>query len=249
MHKIILQKIITDFELHDVEGIKECFDHGVDPNAIIDGHPLVYRLINMYTRGPMFKSCVQAFVDHGLDFDDKILLSVLLADAGLLDKHLSDDKTAISKRYSLDCTFTPLYEVSLLHICAEYNHVACAEVLVNHGADIDAIAGIDEYGFGGHTPIFHTVNQDANKSVDMLRFLLSKKANISLTVKGLIWGKGYDWETFIPSVNPISYSMMGLLRQFQRTEEQIYEIVTLLMKAQYDMDYFPPNIPNKYLHN
>ena len=244
-----LQRIITDFELHDVEGIKECFDNGVDPNVNIDGQPLVYRLINMYTRGPMFKSCMQAFVDHGLDFDDKILLSVLLDNAALLDKQLSDDKTIISKRYSLECTFTPLYEVTLLHICAEYNHVACAEVLVNHGADVDARAGIDGHGFGGHTPIFHTVNQDANKSKDMLRFLLSKKADLSLTVKGLIWGKGYDWETFIPSVNPISYAMMGLLRQFQRTEAQIYEIVSMLMKAQYDTEYFPPNIQNKYLYN
>jgi hypothetical protein len=41
--------------------------------------------------------------------------------------------------------------------------------------------------------------------------------------------------------------MMGLLRQFQRTEQQIYEIVSLLMKANYAIDYFPSNIPNKYL--
>ena len=41
--------------------------------------------------------------------------------------------------------------------------------------------------------------------------------------------------------------MMGLLRQFQRTEEQIYEVVSLLLKANYDIDYLPPNIPNKYL--
>lgn len=31
------------------------------------------------------------------------------------------------------------------------------------------------------------------------------------SVEGIIWGEGYDWETFIPSVNPISYAMMGLL--------------------------------------
>ena len=71
---------------------------------------------------------------------------------------------------------------------------------------------------------------------------------IKVTVKGLTWGKGYDWETFIPAVNPISYSMMGLLRQFQRKEAQIYEVVSLLMKAQYGTNYSPSNVPNKYLN-
>jgi ankyrin repeat protein len=125
--------------------------------------------------------------------------------------------------------------------------LACAEILLKHGADINSKAGVDEYGFGGHTPIFHTVNQDANKSLDVLKLFISKQADLTTTVKGLIWGKGYDWETFVPEVTPISYSMMGLLRQFQRTERQIYEVVSLLLKAKYDIDYFPKNIPNKYL--
>lgn len=242
-----LQKIITEFELHSIEGIKECFKNGVNPNEIVNGKPLVYELINMYTRGPLFKNCMQAFVDNGLYFEDKVLLSVLLDNASLLDKQLSADKNAITKRYSFNCTFTPLYHISLLHICAEYNHLACAEVLVKYGAEINSKAGLDENGFGGHTPIFHTVNQDANKSLDVLKFLISQQADLTITVKGLIWGKGYEWETFIPSVNPISYSMMGLLRQFQRTEKQIYEVVSLLLKANYDIDYLPTNIPNKYL--
>ncbi len=242
-----LHKIITDFELHSVEGIRECFENGVDPNALVNGRPLVYELINMYTRGPLFKSCIRTFLDHGLEFEDKILLSVLLDDAALLNEQLSENASAITNTYTLDCTFTPLYEVSLLHICAEYNHLRCAETLIKHGADINAKAGFDENNFGGHTPIFHTVNQDSNKSLDVLKFLLSKKADLTVTVKGLIWGKGYEWETFIPDVNPISYSMMGLLQQFQRTEMQIYEVVSLMLSAKYGIDYFPTNIPNKYL--
>lgn len=242
-----LQKIITEFELHSVDGIKECFNKGVNPNEIVNGKPLVYELINMYTRGPLFKSCIQAFVDNGLDFEDKILLSVLLDNASMLDDQLSADKNAIAKKYSFNCTFTPLYEISLLHICAEYNHLACAKVLLKHGADINSKAGFDENGFGGQTPIFHTVNQDTNKSLDVLKFLISQQADLTITVKGFIWGKGYEWETFIPSVNPLSYSMMGLLRQFQRTEKHIYEVVSLLLKAKYGIDYFPTNVPNKYL--
>lgn len=242
-----LKKIFIDFELHSVEGIQDCFEQGIDPNEIVDGKPLIHGLINMYTRGPNFKSCIKAFVDSGLDLNDRVLLSVLLDDAASLDKQLNKDRSALGTLYSFDCTFTPLYQVSLLHICAEYNHLACAEVLVKHGADINAKAGLDENGFGGQTPIFHTVNQNENKSLDVLKLLVAMDADLAITVKGLIWGKGYDWETFIPSVNPVSYAMMGLLRQFQRTEKQIYEIVEILVKAKYGIEYVPANIPNKYL--
>jgi len=244
-----LQKIIGDFEIHSVEGIKECFENGVDPNQVHKGKPLIYEMINMYLRGPKFKSCIQTFVNFGLKFDDEVLLAVLLDDAASLERFITEDKELIFKKYSLDCTFTPLYEASLLHICAEYNHLSCATILVKHGADINAKAGLDNNGFGGQTPIFHTVNQHANNSMDVLKFLVSLSADLSLTVPGIIWGRGYEWETFIPSVNPISYAMMGLLRQFQRTEHQIYEIVSILLKAKYGIDYSPANVPNKYLNS
>lgn len=201
----------------------------------------------MYTRVPLFKKCIKIFVDYGLAFEDKVLLAVLLDDAKALGNLLKDNISAVQNKYSFDCMFTPIYEASLLHICAEYNHLSCAKTLIDNGIDINTKAGIDKNGFGGQTTIFHTVNQNANKSLEGLKFLASQSADLNLTVKRLIWGKGYEWETFIPSVNPISYSMMGLLRQFQRTEKQIYEVVSLLLKAAYDIDYFPTNIPNKYL--
>jgi Ankyrin repeats (many copies) len=244
-----LNEILVHFELHNVDGIITSFQNGVNPNSLVNDKPLICELINMYTRGPSFKKCIQAFIDHGLVFHDKILLAVLSDNYIALDALLVEDKSALTYKYTLDCTFTPLYEASLLHICAEYNHLRCAEILIKHGADINAKARLDENGFGGHTPIFHTVNQDANKSLDVLKFLIANNASLTTNVKGLIWGKGYEWETFIPDVNPISYAMMGLLRQFQRTEKDIYEVVSLLMEAKYDIQYLSHNIPNKYLNN
>lgn len=243
-----LKRIIGEFEIHSAEGIKECFENGINPNQLFNGRPLIYQLINMYLRGSLFKDCIKTFVDYGLEFDDKLLLSVLLDDAAVLDKLLTSDKELLLNKYSLDCTFTPLYEASLLHICAEYNHLSCAKVLVKHGVDINSKAGLDTNGFGGQTPIFHTVNQHENACVDVMNYLISQNADLTITIQGLIWGKSYEWETFIPSVNPISYAMMGLLRQFQRTERQIYEVVAILLKASYGTDYFPTNIPNKYLN-
>jgi hypothetical protein len=242
-----LKQIIIAFELQSVDQINLCFENGIDPNQLHKGKPLIYELINMYSRGPAFKACIKTFIDHGLVFEDKILLAVLTDDAHLLNTYLEKDKTILKRLYSLDCTFTPLYEVSLLHICAEYNHYCCAETLIKHGADVNAKAGIDQYGFGGHTPIFHTVNQNGNKCIDAMNVLLANKADLSVTIKGLIWGKGYTWETFVPAVNVISYAMMGLLPQFQRSEKDIYTIVAILLKKQWDIEYYPENIPNKYL--
>ena len=148
---------------------------------------------------------------------------------------------------TLKCAYTPLDNATLLHICAEFNHLDCAEILVKHNADINAKAGTDEVRFGGQTPIFHTVNQNDNQSKEMLNFLISKNADLDITVRGIIWGKGYEWETLIPAVNPISYTMMGLLPQMHRNEKIINETVALLLKKRHNVTYSLKNVPNQYL--
>lgn len=242
-----LNKIVEEIEMHSVEGIKECFAHGIDPNMYYKDEPLIYELTSEYTRSPRFKECVKAFVDHGLIFEDRTLLAVLSDNAFDLDAELKRNPRAIEKKYSLRCAYTPLFDASPLHICAEFNHVSCAEVLVRHGADINSKAGIDEQGFGGQTPIFHTVNQNTNQSADMMNYLLSGSADLKITVAGLIWGKSYEWETLIPAVNPISYAMMGLLPQMHRNEIVISKTVSLLLKATYGIEYSFPNVPCAYL--
>lgn len=241
-----LKKLIGDIECHSVEDIKECFAHGVNPNAYFNNEPLIYELTSEYGRTPRFKDCVKAFIDAGLKFSQQELLAVLSDDADELEVALRIRPDLVSEKYTLRCAYTPLYEATLLHICAEFNHISCAKVLVRYGADINAKAGIDEYGFGAQTPIFHTVNQNSDNSADMMH-LLSQSADLQVTVPGLIWGKGYPWETLMPAVNPISYAMMGLLPQVHRDEKRITEIVAQLLKVAYGIDYISNNVPNAYL--
>lgn len=243
----ILKEIANQIELHSIEGIKRCFSAGVSPNDLFRGEPLIYELISEYTRSSRFKDCVRVFVEHGLNFSDQALLSVLLDDAEALEEILIVNPETVNKRYSLRCAYTPLFEVTLLHICAEFNHVNCATTLLKHGADVNAKAGVDENGFGGQSPIFHTVNQNGNQSVEMMHFLLDHSADLTTTVKGLIWGRGYEWETLIPAVNPISYAMLGLLPQMHRNEITISKTVSILLKNAFGIDYDPQNVPNKYL--
>ena len=242
-----LDDLVGQIEVHSVEGIKNHFSNGLSPNVLFKGRPLIYTMIDMYTRSPRFKDCVKAFVDNGLVFDDPVLLSVLLDDFESLENYINLDPQIIHKKYSIVCTYTPLEDVSLLHICAEYNHLACAGVLVKHGTDINVRAGIDEMGFGGQTPVFHTVNQNQHNSAAMLEYLLSKSADLDITVKAIRWGKGFEWETLIPSVNPVSYAMMGLLPQMHRGELTISKVVQTLVKHQYGIDYALYNVPCAYL--
>ena len=242
-------QILYDIEVHSVEGIRKYFDEGGNPNDILnDGKPLFTMMVEMYTRTPRFRHCVQVFIDKGLVFEDTALLSVFIDDAEKLEELIQAAPSIVHKTYDLyNNTYTPLTGGTLLHFCAEYNSVACAKVLIKYGADINAKAGIDKHGFGGHTPIFHTVNQNSNNSAAMMHLLLDYSADLTITVKGLIWGRGYEWETFIPSVNPISYAKMGLLPQVHRKEHTVAETVSLLLRYAYDINYTPPNIPCAYL--
>ncbi len=241
-------QMLYDIEVHSVEGIRRYFEDGGDPSEVHDGIPLFTTMVEMYTRTPRFNDCIKAFIDYELQFEDKALLAVLTNDAEKLEELISNDPPIASNIYTLfNNTYTPLAGGTLMHFCAEYNCVACANALLHHGADINAKAALDEYGFGGHTPIFHTVNQNSNNSADMLNFLLEHNADLTITVKGLIWGKGYEWETFIPAVNPISYAMMGLLPQMHRKPETVARVVSLLIKHAYGTNYTVPNIPNAYL--
>lgn len=243
----LLREISYHIELHSVDGIRECFKNGLDPNASFQGKPLFELLPGMYTRSPRFKDCIRALIAAGLKFDNPLLLSVLADDAEELGRLLANRPDAISAVVSLPCAYTPLREVSLLHVCAEFNHVTCAMVLAGNGLSTETKAGTDRHGFGGQTPIFHTVNQNGNHSLEMLDFLLSLNADLDVTVKGIIWGEGFPWETLIPSVNPISYAMMGLLPQMHRDEKTISGTVIKLIRQRYGTDITPYNIPNRYL--
>jgi len=242
------KQILYDMEVHSAEGIQKYFREGGDPNEVHEGVPLFTSMVEMYTRGQNFRDCVKAFVDAGLEFEEEALLAVLCHNPEKLHEIIKKDPGIVSKKYFLfNNTYTALTGGTLMHFCAEYNSVDCAKLLFQHHGDLNAKAAVDDYGFGGHTPIFNTVNQNGNSSKEMLQFLLQESADLFIQVKGLIWGNGYPWETFIPAVNPMSYAMMGSLPQMHRNEKTISETVILLIKHAYGIDYLPNNVPNAYL--
>ena len=143
--------------------------------------------------------------------------------------------------------FTPLIGASLLHLAAEYGNLEAARVLVERGAELEARAAVDEHGLNGHTPIFHTVNSNGNRSAPVLQLFLSAGARPDARLAGITWGKGFEWETTCFDVTPISYAQLGLLPQVHRGERDTYANIVRLLEAAGRPVPALANVPNRYL--
>jgi len=241
--------ILVAIELHSVDQIRAALDAGLNAWAEVRGKSLVNWLTEMYSRGDDFPSCLRLLLDRGAVLDDPVVAPVLLNDADGLAAAIRANPALLSHRVTMVSAFTPLVGASLLHVAAEYGNVDAARVLIEMGADVDAIASLDAYGLNGQTPLFHTVNSSHNRSAPIMKMLLKAGARPDVALRGITWGKGFEWETTIFDVTPISYAQFGLLPQVHRREGDIYDNIRLMIEA--SGRTVPPldNVPNRYLNS
>lgn len=239
--------ILHACETHDVDRLRSALGSGWDPRTLIRDKPPLLWLIEMYTRSDRFPACVRLLLEHGAEFDDSRLVPILLDDPDAVRTALRHDPTLIDQRVTLPCAFTPLAEVSLLHVAAEFGHGRVAEVLLEYGHAVDAPAGIDADGLGGHTPLFHTVNAHADRPAALRALLLTAGARTAHHIAGLTWGRGFAWETTFFDLTPISYAQLGLLPQMHRREEDIHATVRQMLTAARRSIPVMDNVPNRYL--
>jgi hypothetical protein len=237
------------FELHDREQIRAALQAGASATALIDGKRPIDLLIEMYTRSSAFAGCLRVLLDAGATVGDPVLEALLLDDLPALTTALSSDARAIDRRFSLPCAYTSLHGVSALHVCAEYNSVRCARALLDAGLPVDVRADVDADGLGGHTPIFHTVNSNQNHCRPVMELLAAAGADLDIRVRGLVWGGGFEWETVVFDVSPISYAQCGLYAQFHRREQDVYANLDFLYQRRFGTTLPFRNVPNKYLRH
>jgi Ankyrin repeat len=245
--KTLFDELLVAFEIHSVERIRTVLDTGFDAKSPVHGKTPVMHLTQMYFRSDRFPACLSLLLERGAELDDPKIAPVLLNDVDALEEAALKDKMFLQHRTSLVCAFTPLIGATLLHVAAEYGNLAVAKKLLALGAHVDARAATDEAGMNGHTPLFHTVNSNANRSAAVMKLLLAAGASTHIRLPGITWGKGFEWETTCFDVTPISYAQLGLLPQMQRTEHDSYENVKTLLLA--SGRSIPPldNVPNRYL--
>jgi ankyrin repeat protein len=236
--------LLEAFEVHSPSDIRRILAAGISPIEPIKGSRPIDHLIEAYLRSSRFPDCLRVMLDAGATIDDPVLEAILLDDDVALRPHLQN---ALLRQLDLLAAFTSCRGVSPLHVCAEFNSVRCARALLDAGADVNARAAIDTDGFGGHTPIFHTVSSILNYCRPMMELLVERGADLDVRVNMILWGESMDWETIVFDQTPISYAQCGLYRQFHRKEEDVYDNLDYLYRARHGSAPPRRNVPNRYL--
>jgi hypothetical protein len=128
-----------------------------------------------YSRNPAGKHAIlDSLGRHGYDLPDTPMMAFHRGSVAELEAHLRRDPTLFARRFSLreiyppelGCAddelhagmhWTPIGGTTLLHLAIDFMEREIFDWLLEHGADVDARAAVDAEGFGGHTPLFHTV--------------------------------------------------------------------------------------------
>jgi ankyrin repeat protein len=240
------ESLLIAFELHSPEQIARALDGGADAAAPIRRKPPIEWLLEMYTRSDRFPACVRLLLERGATLPDAALAPVLLNDSDGITEAVRSDAALLSRRTSMACAFTPLDGATPLHVAAEYGHLDAARALLELGADPNARAAFDEDGLNAQTPLFHTVSSHDNRSAPIMRLLLASGARSDVALRGLTWGRGFEWETTLFDVTPVSYAQFGLLPQIHRNETEIADNVRALLESAGRMARIR-NVPNRYL--
>jgi ankyrin repeat protein len=168
-------------------------DHGADPTKPSSkyGTPTAI-LIGTYSRDSDGKhACLDTMADWGLAIPDTPAMAVHRGRIDLLEQHLLADPGLLSRRFSLAEIFppdvgmtedsavhaTPLDGVTLLHMAVDFDEDEIVRWLLERGADPNATASVDSEGFGGQTPLFHTVVTLGRKDDSLARALLDAGAD------------------------------------------------------------------------
>jgi ankyrin repeat protein len=173
--------------------LKWLLDHGANPHVASRdyGTPLSM-LIGTYSRNAKGRNaCLEAFAEAGFALPDTPAMALYRGRIDLLEAHLGRDPSLLEQRFQEAEIFpaelglkpgeglhvTPVGGGTLLHLAVEYDDIDVARWLIERGADVNAKAALDADGFGGHTPLFHTVVTLAAPDDSMARLLLDHGAD------------------------------------------------------------------------
>ena len=187
--------IFAPCETVDPLALRWLLDHGANPNCDdplrkYPGTALDY-VIGSYGRSPELRACIEMLTEAGgtTRFGAAPVLDILCCRLERLSEHLDADAELVNRRFpELDFGTTggrmlTLRGATLLHVAAEYRNLEATALLLNHGADVNARAIVDDAGVGGQTPIFHAVTQNEDHGLPVSRVLVDRGADLSIRVK------------------------------------------------------------------
>jgi ankyrin repeat protein len=215
--------IFAPCESMDPAALRWLLDHGANPNCRnhgykINGHSypgtaLDY-LVGSYARSPdRLSACIDVLLEAGgaTKYDAPAVLKLLRGRLDELAELIDADPALVNKRFSeLDCGQTGgrlllLQGGTLLHVAAEYGHVAAIALLLGRGADVNARATVDEAGMGGQTAIFHAVTQFDDVGLPVTQLLVERGADLAIRAK---LPGDYERPGEIVECTPLGYALL-----------------------------------------
>lgn len=130
------------------------------------------------SRNPPAKHAIlEMYAAHGLELPDTPTMALHRGRIDLLEEHLRRDPQLLERTFTHEEIYppemgchdevnatqgTPLKGTTLLHLCMDYDEFEIAKWLIAKGSNVNALAAVDEDGFGGHTALFCTVVSQPN---------------------------------------------------------------------------------------
>ena len=157
----------------------------------------VAMVLTTYSRNPAAKhQCLELLEQAGYVLSENVIMAFHKGDLKWLEKYLRENPADLHRRFSLAEIYpveliadaadglhlTPLDGATLLHLAGAYHEKDMVELFLSLGANPDAKALIDEDGFGGQTPIFHTVVSYPPHTSDICGILMDAGADLHIKV-------------------------------------------------------------------
>ena len=215
--------VFSPCESLDPAALKWLLDRGANPNCRdhgyeISGHSypgtaLDY-VIASYARDPQrLSNCIDILLGAGGEtkYDAAAVLDLLRGRLDSLTEQIDADPTLVNRHFSeLDCGKTggrslTVQGGTLLHVAAEYGHLAAAALLLDRGADVNARATVDDAGVGGQTAIFHAVTQFDDDGLPVTQLLVERGADLGVRVK---LPGDYERPGEIVECTPLGYALL-----------------------------------------
>ena len=169
--------------------------------------------LETYGRNPKGKHAVlEIFARQGYALPDTPMMAFHRGDLERLKDFLQRDRGLVERRFSsveiyppeVGCAkdgrsgmhWTPIDGTTLLHLAIDFDEEQVFELLLAHGADVNARAKVDAEGFGGHTPLFNAVVSHGKHQGSMARKLVERGASTSVRAslrKFLDWCETPRW--------------------------------------------------------
>ena len=223
-------------ECLDPEGLQFLIDHGADvtfpPVATKygDATPMSYTL-GAYARGHNERKhrCIEILLQNGAIVPTEIndtMFAIHRGDAHALGECLDRDPTLISRLFrDMPYGNIDLHGASLTHMAVEFGDLACLDVLLDRGADINQPADVID-SVGGQTPIYHAIGTIHNAGKAILEHLVERgDQRVDPAVRATF---RLFREIQATPVTPLEYAGRALSSEDRRQRDAAEEEIALL---------------------